>query len=54
MTRHAKAARPPRPITDEEYAQLCDCRCKRVRGTHPAGVCAQIRAATSARDGVNR
>ncbi|SFJ76799.1 hypothetical protein SAMN05421835_108193 [Amycolatopsis sacchari] len=37
--RAAKTARRSRPVSEEEYLQLCDCRCTRVRGTHPAGVC---------------
>ncbi|WP_236793259.1 hypothetical protein [Amycolatopsis sp. GM8] len=31
--------RPVEPLSEEEYLARCDCRCTRVRGTHPAGVC---------------
>lgn len=31
------------PITsDDEYRDLCECRCPRLPGTHTAGQCAQV------------
>ncbi|WP_435122951.1 hypothetical protein [Amycolatopsis thermoflava] len=36
-----QTARRPVPITDEEYRDLCECRCPRLPGTHLAGHCRQ-------------
>lgn len=44
-------ARPAVPVTAEDYAQLIDCACRQFRSqlpdVHPAGVCAQLRAAST-------
>ncbi|WP_435582323.1 hypothetical protein [Amycolatopsis thermoflava] len=37
--RRVQTARRPVPVTEEEYLELCDCRCPRMAGTHAAGHC---------------
>jgi hypothetical protein len=29
------------PVMDDEYLDLCECRCSRLPGTHTAGQCGQ-------------
>jgi hypothetical protein len=36
----ATADRRTVPVTDADYAALCECRCPRLPGTHLAGHCA--------------
>ncbi|WP_435121614.1 hypothetical protein [Amycolatopsis thermoflava] len=44
-TRTVRTVRPPQPITDAEYLELCECRCPRMRGTHIAGHCGSAQTA---------
>lgn len=47
MPARTTRTRPVEPLSEEDYQARCDCRCRLVRGTHPAGVCAQIRDTTT-------
>ena len=34
------------PVDDLEYEDLCECRCSRLPGTHTAGQCVPVSAAS--------
>jgi hypothetical protein len=42
--RRGGTSRSPVPLTDQQYAERCDCRCADGPDVHPAGQCALLRA----------